>query len=539
MGEPKFEFTISDNPLHETGKVGMLIVDDTEEIITVESFTEYVSGHGLPSDVAEYVPLGGGLVQWTFYPERIEDADYWGIEHDTPVSVPIGGGAAVLMDRPFFSLYKEGDEITDALALTSYPDRVINAKTVPTAISAYWEEDGLEVDDMKSVYAVDRQGKESELWKLGIELDNAFRIVGEETGEKLTIMHLFLSLLTLQTGIGLAREIARRSGKGALAEYTRGENTIFAAADPVNGAIFDKARSDHITAQEIWNGEPKRINAPKGGTIDVTVKPYKGAEISINHSDVDLNAKDQFWLDALGTLARGGHREVRGTQILSKYGFANPYSPSVAKTLKEAADTYRRFSTTLIAYDATDAYKHKAINGLELHRRIDLEPLLKLDKLSLESYGEDGEVKDFVLTLGGETPIDALPTQRFSHVIGATIPLLIDWSTFAGLRPTLLHRQAIAYLYRRVYKQGTNDTILFDSLFKALDMPGDSVAQKRKRERLLDALEKMLDRMTGRRKNADGSPVYPKVFESWKWHKNKGKRDGFTIQKLSKAQDGK
>ena len=235
-----------------------------------------------------------------------------------------------------------------------------------------------------------------------------------------------------------------------------------------------------------------------------------------------LTAKERYWHETAETLARDGYTVIRGSDLLKKNGFLNPYRKEAADVMKEAARVMYDLTGRRIAIDTTDQYKHGR-EGATLRRQTTLRPIIDGEYSFTEWDDDSGAVRDFEVELRGDTPEESFPLLEYQleHKMFSDIPG--DDDCLDGLRLTLDHRVLWREVRRRMLSHElSSNRIRFDTLFKSLGMTDTTRAAKAKRERMLDQLDKMLRRAcSSTHKNRKGDTVnHTRLFKSFTHHYN-------------------
>ena len=176
--------------------------------------------------------------------------------------------------------------------------------------------------------------------------------------------------------------------------------------------------------------------------------------------------------------------------------------------------------------------------------------------IDLDEYTEDdGNVlRDFTVNLQTKEPAEALPLARYAKARGMLTTVEKGDYTFDSIKRLRTDdRQMWAYILRIVRSRKLRGTILFDTMWRNLELEESDTSEyedvdkqgnplegstpvseatagrrrresmRKRRERLKSNLEKMLNEKAG------------KLFKSWSWHKNpSGIIDGVRIVRFSR-----
>lgn len=484
---------------------GDLIFSDGERVsFTVEGFNNYVEEHGLPVETIEVAPLSG-IMRYMFHFDRIENADYGDIKPDTPMRVYVGGIAFMNPAIPYFSIFQDGESVATRRLYACDPEAVkgeaITAEKVKVSV-AHTDEPAT-----SGTPVYDLEGEEHSPEEYSLDFDNLYAFSNGE-GRYLTFTDAAFALLAIQTGLGLAMEherrtADRRTAKGAQYLY---DKDVIVSTDQITRALFDPHSESYMAGMDYWSEEPKRIRSAKHGVIALQLKLPLTTDIH-RPETYQLSARESFWLDAAYKLARDGRTTITGRDLLKKNGYSNPYRASEA--MRSAADSMLMLTHTEIAVDTTDEY-NKRPGARKVNRRVTFKPIVDGEFSLLE----DSKGGDFEVELNGD-PVEAMATLRYilDHRMFGVIPGHDD--CLDGLRLDVDHRLMWRYVRRRVLEDGTNNRIIFDSMFETLNLDG---ADRHKKKRMIDQLEKMLRRACRKNHRKGKATVeHTQVFSSWKW----------------------
>ena len=259
--------------------------------------------------------------------------------------------------------------------------------------------------------------------------------------------------------------------------------------DPLTKAMFGRGEN-HLSAYEYMSGSPRKVRT--GKNISATILLENDFEVTDAFEAYQLNDVDRFWLEAVCSIAKEGHTEITGYDILKVSGFSNPYSKSMQKTMRGAFTSINKAVRTRILIDTTDeheAYSKK--RGVDIRQALTLNPIVdaKVSIMSLADGSADFSIKLNVDETGD--PISALPLARYATDKRQLISASCDDFDFKSIRRmTLEHRRMWRYVVRRITERGTSNTILFETMFKELSF--ESITRQKK-SNLLEVLRTMLE----------------------------------------------
>lgn len=236
----------------------------------------------------------------------------------------------------------------------------------------------------------------------------------------------------------------------------------------------------------------------------------------------------RFWLDHLYPLvldAADDSYEVHGSELLTHAGYKNPYDKKQEPVMRDAAKNIDKALKTRIGIDVTHEKRNKRGKNRHLIESVELRPIVD-GIMTIDRYEEDGEeVRDFTITVKprvGEDVIDALPLAKYAQSRGMLTNYTQDEITFSGIRQTLDDRRMWVYVLRRIKSKGMSGTIRLETMWNDLkaDEGLSRDAKRKKRDRMLGKLEKMLNQKEG------------DLFSSWTWKKDAdGRVNGIQIRR--------
>lgn len=307
-----------------------------------------------------------------------------------------------------------------------------------------------------------------------------------------------------------------------------------ALIDPLTNAITDSGKGG-ITPADYFTEESREIDTGNGGVALLDIRASDDADIDDISTYVADN-QTRFWLDHLYPLvldAAENDYEVHGSELLIHAGYKNPYDRGHEQVMRNAAENIDKALKTRIAIDVTREKRNKRGKNKTLIESIELRPIVD-GIMTIDRYEEDGEeVRDFTVTVKprvGEGVIDALPLAKYAESRGMLTNYSQDEITFSGIRQTLDDRRMWAYVLRRIKSKGMSGTIRFETMWNDLkvDEGASKESKRKKRNRMLGKLEKMLDQKKG------------DLFSSWTWKKDAdGRVYGIQIRRKSTRNSSK
>lgn len=345
--------------------------------------------------------------------------------------------------------------------------------------------------------------------------------------------------------------------------------TVTTLSGPLTNALMGRNKGT-IEAASYFDSESCEVTTGAGGHVLLDVRAAEGTEIDAPYREYRLNDRDRFWLDPLYTLAiNEGRHTIEGSEILKLRGYSNPFATSSAATMADALKSISKAVSTTIAIDVTHEKRNKRKNNARLVQSTRLQPVVNA-VIDLDRYeGESGEVKDFTVILQTPDPVDSLPLARYEldrHMLTTVSTGDFD---FKGIKLTADDRQMWAYVLRIVNSNKLSDTILFETMWRNLEIEEPEVSPyayvdrkgnpldgplnpkkegeeagkpvdpkdaprateeqrkerlsrsiKKQRRRMLKKLERMLDAKKG------------ELFKGWSYHKdNAGRIDGVKVSR--------
>jgi len=290
-----------------------------------------------------------------------------------------------------------------------------------------------------------------------------------------------------------------------------------ALLDPLTNAIMERG-PDGIRPEDYFTEAGREINTGGGGVAILDIRAGEDADLE-DLSTFYIDDRTRFWLDHLYPLLLAEGRtdyEVHGSEILMHAGLKNPYDAKSCEVMADAARNISKAMSTRVGIDVTKERQGRRRDKARLVKSVEIRPIVD-GTMTLDTYERDGEgstevVRDFTVIVRprvGETILDALPLAQYSQAKGMLANFTQDEITFKGLHQTLEHRQMWAYVLRRIKARKMSQTILFKTMWRDLQLDkGTDEAQRKKHERMLTVLEKMLDQKAG------------DIFASWSWKRD-------------------
>lgn len=332
----------------------------------------------------------------------------------------------------------------------------------------------------------------------------------------------------------------RKTAKGTT--YLR-DKSVMVTTDQIAGALFDPSRKDYIDPASWWDETPKPVRTAKYGVVALQPRLPVGIDMEDDPDTYKLTARQRFWYETAEKLAREGYRTIRGSDLLKKSGYKNPYKPTTKGVMRDAARALLDLTGRRVAIDTTDQYSKKRRDGMSLRQQITLRPIIDGEYSFTSWDGGGGEdVKDFEIELRGSDPVQAfaLLEYQLEHKMFADIPGHDD--CLDGMSKLTIENR---YMWREVRRRMLEKNlpgdgahgerrIRFDALFKALGMDGETRADEARRRRMIDTLEKMLRRACRDEHRQGSKPVkHTQLFKKWDYITDaNGRRYGVVITPL-------
>lgn len=278
--------------------------------------------------------------------------------------------------------------------------------------------------------------------------------------------------------------------------------------DPISRAVFQRQRG-HVTAENYWSDKPKVVRTGKGRSVLLTLRTGVAGGITANEEDYVLSDKVSYWLDAVVSLAKDGNDVILGSDILRQNGYENPYSESMSTTMGEAVTCLAMAKATLIAVDASDEQgKTKRgknpTSSMKLQSVLDGEIYLdeyEVDEEAMEEGATGKKVRDFRITLKKRDEygslLASLPLAKQAEDRDELVTINPEEERFRTVkRLTETERRMWRYVLKTIKSRTAKPTILFDTMFKTLELDPPKVAttqRKQVRNPVTNKLETVMD----------------------------------------------
>lgn len=275
--------------------------------------------------------------------------------------------------------------------------------------------------------------------------------------------------------------------------------------------IFNPCSEQHIMASD-YNGDPVTIATGKGAAAQLSL--FLAPELNYNEmtmaerAEYQLTEEDRFWLRALQSIVYDNPDETRvyGTDILKRWGWANPYAKNSYPVMAEALKAVRKMRVVSVAIDTTKeqgAYKR---NRGKVVRSVQERPIVDCLVTVEEVETKDGKsVKDFHVDLRpkeGKDATDALPTLGYALEKGQLITADSSVFVFDGVEDrsgktiapavqhlTKDHRRMAAYVYAQAMTKKTSNVILYSTMFTSLGIEMNKHRKSRAHKKVCEMLE--------------------------------------------------
>ena len=386
--------------------------------------------------------------------------------------------------------------------------------------------------------------KEGEEIQFGSPL---FRI--EINGSLVTLNNVVFGIVFTRGVIAAFEEMLKERDKRRHRTHAPAIKGVDANLDPISKAVMGRHGKNSIGPEAYWNEDGVQIPTGNGGFATVSIRPGENVSIDTPYSAYQLNERDRYWHDHASTLFYAGQTEVTGSQILKLCGFSNPYTEEMIPTMKEAAESLTKGGKTMIAIDTSKERRNARRKNGRVISAITFRPIVGAELTMEVIETDDGKKieRDFILELNGKTPEEAFPLAAYARSRGMLTTIGRDEYTFKTVRPSLEVKQAWYYIMRCVHQEKRSNTILFDTMWQDLELPEPEVSDtkkdgktkrtplemeharkdaiRKKRERILKQLQKMLDESVGAGR-----------LKSWKCSTDRktGKPNGFKITPVKK-----
>lgn len=265
---------------------------------------------------------------------------------------------------------------------------------------------------------------------------------------------------------------------------------IMVGIDPVSRALFER-NSGALVPQDYWihdtEDDPKLIDTGPKMQAALAIKASPDADMQ-DETTYMLNATDQFWMEAAGSLALQNQYEILGSDLLRLRGYKNPYQGGMEPIMSEAADVFMRLSSTKVWISTVG--ENKSYDGkLQVEYGPQFQSLVDCHVQVLRNRGHM-DFKLTLLTTPGEEPLAAFPLLMYSKDKREMLLLSQEDFSFPTLRLRKEHRLMWNYILKRLRAKRAVNTILFDTMFRNIGMQD---IDRNKRYKMLTMLMRMLD----------------------------------------------
>lgn len=373
-----------------------------------------------------------------------------------------------------------------------------------------------------------------------------------------------------------------RARKGAYHRKRGGnivETGVSLTMGPLTNALMARNEGT-VEPSEYFKDTAVKVNTG-GGFVMLDVRASEETEIDAAYREYQLNDRDRFWLDPLYTLAiEEGKTVVEGSEILKLRGYANPFASTSASTMRDAFRSINKAIGTRIAIDVTHEKRNRRKGHAKLVSSMRLQPVVNaiIDLDRYEVPGSDGNaqevIRDFTINLQTVDPIESLPLAKYERARGMLTTATASDFRFESIRNLSTDdRQMWSYVLRIIRSKGLSATILFETMWRNLElrtpnvshyayvdrsgqplsaplkcggMPIDPAqaelatpeqieqrinnAVRKQQARMVSKLEKMLNEKKAAG-NSDAKRAAA-IFQDWSWHKDEVSRvTGVKIQR--------
>lgn len=319
---------------------------------------------------------------------------------------------------------------------------------------------------------------------------------------------------------------------------TKGVTRVMDISPAVN-AVFNPTSRHYLQPQDYFSGDGVAVPVGEAGRLEIGLRAPADADISTFSPTDRLAEHERYWLDMVNTRALQGEGVIHGSDLLKSAGCRNPYSRTMAGTMAEAAEDILKLTRYGAFIDVTGERMPKSRNKHRLISSLQYRPIIDAEfYINRYADGSD-EVRDFEIRLRNQDePIKSLPFFDYSATTGRYIEAGEFPACFKGMRIQQDHRYMWHHVERQLKTKGLThgNTILFSTMFEALQLDGTDRNAQKKRQRMLDMLEKMLRRAAGGHR-VGGSLEYEPIIKSWRYKTEAGRRVGITITPLEDVED--
>lgn len=281
---------------------------------------------------------------------------------------------------------------------------------------------------------------------------------------------------------------------------------LFIANDHITNALTRRG-DNHIAPQDYFSGEYVRVNSGLGGYTELLVTT--DSDINEVYENYQLSDRFRYWADAYYALAFENPGEpIRGTEILERNGYSNPYDPSATKAIEDAIRNLDKGIRTRIATDVSnEVIQGKKKNAYRRNQAIKLQPIID-GKITLEEWTDDKgkKYKDFSISLNG-SPDESLPLANLAaerHQLARATEEEITFHTIPNLDTD--DRQIWRYILRQLKEKKTSNNIYFSTMWKTLELKEPEYLKPILDEKGNPVLETIIDKDGNPKTGKDGKP---------------------------------
>lgn len=262
------------------------------------------------------------------------------------------------------------------------------------------------------------------------------------------------------------RAYARRKDSNKTAVSTG----LFIANDHLTNALARRGEN-HIRPQDYFSDEPIKVKSGLGGWTELVVST--DADINDVYETYQISDRFRYWADAYYALAFENPGEpIRGTEVLLRNGYSNPYSPSAVSTIEDAAKhLYKGVKTHLWTDVSNEIPLGKKKNAYKRTQAIQSQAIIDGDFTLEEWTDEKGNTyKDFSIVLKG-SPEECLPLAHLAAERGQLATAAEDEIAFRTIKKLDTDdRQIWRYILRQSKEKKTSNTIYFSTMWPTLEL---------------------------------------------------------------------
>ena len=266
--------------------------------------------------------------------------------------------------------------------------------------------------------------------------------------------------------------------------------TSLSPNDAVTNGLFNRDKN-MVTADKYNCGLDNSITISTGKDTSVQLTIVNEQPPTSRTETYQLSPDDRFWYETVVSINYNDGKEpitvIRGSDLLSFNGYSNPYQENARDIIREAFRCIHKMSSILqVAIDTTEERKRYE-NVAESYK---LQPIIdaSISLMRFEDNAVDFEIE--LDTTHGKEAYAALPLAKYASDKGQVVVMTrsdMEFKTVKKLR--LEHRKMWRYVWRRACEQKTSSTIVFDTLFRDINLED---MDRFKRGRMITTLRKML-----------------------------------------------